>query len=407
MGVYMQYKYLIYYTIKYIFLALSASYVFLKIINLKNLKKKSTIVFLISCLLSGIFIATSKIYFSLLIGIVITCTVLTFIISFITKYKLDYSATILIISIAVNFVSYIITLFLTSVVLNFIIPDLPPDNLLYLLSIPLNILSLHFFFKIKLFKNGFSFIKNSKTLKEFGILGVLFSGAIIIIYSSLEKRINAITETLIIGALLIAFGVFIWIKKNYTLYYRERLKEADILELQKELEDYKKENEAVAKINHKYSGRISAMEMQIKKLANIIGSNTEFANEMSGVTKMIKELSEEYTQEVSNKIKHIHSIPKTNVAKVDTILEYMQIEALKNNIKLIVKIKHKIHYLVENFISESKLETLLHDHIKDAIIAINSWDSESKNILIVFDIVDDFYEIRISDTGIPFQADTL
>ncbi|MCL2860091.1 MAG: hypothetical protein FWF46_05960 [Oscillospiraceae bacterium] len=403
----MEYKYLIYYIIKYIFLTLSASYVLLKITNFKDLKKKTIIVLLTSCILSGIFIATFKVYFSLLIGIAIACTILTFIVSYITKYKFDYSATVLIISLAINFVFYIITLFLTSVVLNLIIENLHPNSLLYLLSIPLNILLIYFLFKVRKFKNGFSFIKNSKTLKEFGILGVLFSIAIIIIYSSLEKGIAIITETLIIGALIIALGVFIWIRKNYTLYYKERLKESDIYNLQEELEDYKKENDKVLKINHKYSGRISALEMQLKKLANTMRANTEFANEISDIAVIVKRLAKEYNQEISNNITPADSVPKTNVVGIDGILEYIQMEALKSDIKLIIKFKHKINYLIENFISESKLETLLFDHLKDAIIAINFRNSNTKNIMIVFDIVDGYYEIRISDTGIPFKIDTL
>lgn len=89
------------------------------------------------------------------------------------------------------------------------------------------------------------------------------------------------------------------------------------------------------------------------------------------------------------------------------MLEHMSTEATKSNISLDVKINASLNYMVENIISESALETLLGDHIKDAIIAINCSNNTNRRILVVISIVDRCYEINFYDTGIEFEIDTL
>ena len=66
-----------------------------------------------------------------------------------------------------------------------------------------------------------------------------------------------------------------------------------------------------------------------------------------------------------------------------------------------------IHYLVNNLITQTDLETLLCDHIKDAIIAINFGEDIKGKILVTITMNDDIYEISIMDNGVDFEVDTL
>ena len=85
----------------------------------------------------------------------------------------------------------------------------------------------------------------------------------------------------------------------------------------------------------------------------------------------------------------------------------MSNEAIKNNIKFNLKIHENIQYMIENIIDQSKLETLLGDHIKDAIIAINSSENTYKELLVEIGEIENCYQVCIYDTGIEFEISTL
>ena len=85
----------------------------------------------------------------------------------------------------------------------------------------------------------------------------------------------------------------------------------------------------------------------------------------------------------------------------------MQTECYNNNIEFKLQIKTDINKLVKEKIPKNKLETLIGDHIKDAIIAINSSKNKYKSILVILGVKDNCYELCIYDTGIEFEIETL
>lgn len=210
--------------------------------------------------------------------------------------------------------------------------------------------------------------------------------------------------------------MFIWIKQKITKYYKQKLKEKTIEELENEIKEKDKEiknileeNQRIATINHKYSNRIKALEGFSNKVMSkpeiVENMKVEFGDEFLNFEKQVQKLSKEYTMEMEKNIEN--KIPKTGIFGIDNILEYMNQEATKINIKFNVKINGNINYMIENIVEQSKLETMLGDHIKDAIIAINSSNNTNKNILLILGIIDEHYEVRIYDTGIEFEIPTL
>ena len=185
----------------------------------------------------------------------------------------------------------------------------------------------------------------------------------------------------------------------------------EIKEKDNKINEILEENKAIATINHKYSSRIKALEEFSSKIVSkpelVEKMKTEFGEDYTVFAAQIKRISQEYSNEMKTKVTKENAIPKTGIFGIDTLLEHMSTEATKSNISLDLEINASINYMVEDIISESALETLLGDHIKDAIIAINCSNNTNRRILVVISIVDKCYEINFYDTGIEFEIDTL
>ena len=145
------------------------------------------------------------------------------------------------------------------------------------------------------------------------------------------------------------------------------------------------------------------MERAVANLGNKLSFNEELANEYSDVLDSLQGLSKEYKQEFDN----YYVLPKTNIFSIDNLLEYMKVEAIKNNIEFKLELNCEISEMIEKHISKNKLETLLSDHISDSIIAINSSDNANRKIKVIMGKTKEFYEICILDTGIEFEIETL
>ena len=89
------------------------------------------------------------------------------------------------------------------------------------------------------------------------------------------------------------------------------------------------------------------------------------------------------------------------------MFKYMQTECKNNNIEFNLTIMGNIHSLVHNIIPKNKLETLIGDHLRDAINAVNISATENKEILAILGMKNKKYELSIYDTGVDFEIGTL
>lgn len=335
----------------------------------------------------------------------------------ITHINMKKSIVVTFISLTITYLLYMISIAITAVSLKLIYRDMQEDSILILLiAMCVEILFIQLIFKMKRFKNGIPFLKNEEKVNNIGIIGVIFIGIVLIIYSIIPNTTH--TKYIFVGLSIEAICLFIWIKKKITKYYKQKLKEQTVADLQNEIKEKDnkineilEENKAIATINHKYSSRIKALEEFSSKIVSkpelVEKMKTEFGEDYTAFATQIKRISQEYSNEIKTKVTKENAIPKTGIFGIDTLLEHMSTEATKSNISLDVKINASINYMVEDIISESALETLLGDHIKDAIIAINCSNNTNRRILVVISIVDKCYEINFYDTGIEFEIDTL
>lgn len=394
--------------------------IFTKLINYKKNNYKKIIIMLLVSLLETIVGLMLAEHMTLLTAMLIIYFVHSLIISKITNNNFQYSAISTFISLTITYLIYIISTLISLFILKVIFPDIQINNIIILLvAITISNLILYRIFKIKRFKNGIAFLQNEEKINNIGVIGFFFIGITIVIYSILGNYRGYMFNTyLFTGILIEAICMFVWIRRKITKYYKQKLKEKTIEELeneikQKDLEISKilKENQNIATINHKYSNRIKSLEeisAQILSKPEIIEKmKVEFGTDFGDIQKQINKISEEYSKEMQENIKHEKQLVKTGIFGIDNILEYMKKEAEKSNIKFELKINANIKYMIENIIDQSKLETLLGDHIKDAIIAINHSNNTYRSILTIIAIIEDCYEICIYDTGIEFEIETL
>ena len=404
--------------LKYIFLCAISFYIFVKSINYTNINKYKLIIISFSSMLFGIIYSVLSFYISSLLVMIVLIFLIASSTSFIMKLEFEQSLFTSFISIILSLSFYVVSLLCTSMFVKLPFINLDNDNpLIIVICSIVELLLVLSFFKIKRFSHGFSFLKNIKNSRNFTSIGFLLSGGLIILYLMLANNTNvSIIQVGIIGFALIIIGTFIWIKRNITLDYQDRMKNRKIENLEKELADKEKINaelteeiKSLTMINHQYNSRIKAAKQEIEKLAFAFknGTNTEFSAELSEVTKLVNNLSSEYSNKVNSVLKYSKPLPKTNVKGVDSILEHMKLEATKKNIDFDLKVNCSVKHLIEKFISQSELETLISDHVKDAIIAVGYSESTPRSICVIFDIIDNCYRFSVYDSGIDFEIDTL
>ena len=265
-------------------------------------------------------------------------------------------------------------------------------------------------FKIKRFKNGFLFLQN-KTNNEFiDIVIINISTVIILAYYLYGHNDGSLVKQSTICFFILGTIMLIMVQKTLTLYYKQKL-------LSKTIEDYKSEIASkdeqikklsdekfkISKLNHEFYNRQKALEKKVQDFVS--NSNAEASSELS-VMESINNLSKGYTEELE-KIKSLDKLTSTDIEEIDDMFKYMQSECKNNNIDFKLQINGNIHHMVNKLIPQDRLVTLIGDHLRDAIIAINVGDNKFRSILAILGIKDECYELCIYDSGVEFTIDTL
>lgn len=386
-------------------------YTYFKIIGSKEITISKVIVnALVSIATAVIYSATNLIFDSLIV--ILMCVLLHGLISsyYIDKNNKRYWIAY-IFSFFVSYVIYMISVFATSIIMLLISNNKTAYSPACLIFIALFSLIISFaIFKFPKFKNGVNFIKNFTyysnstvfvLVAAFGVILMLY----VVFQSDFTQSLLRIAPfAVVIVSMIFIFIIYNQISKHYRSNMRDRtisVQKEEIDANEKEISELKEQNLKLAKTIHKYNHRLSSLENSIRKV--IDNSNVEFASELSIVLEQTKKVGEQLSDETKVTMK----LPTTNVLSVDNMLDYMKEEATKCGIDFALKVSDSVKILIDKYIAEDKFETLLGDHIKDAIIAINSKGDGYKSILVLIGIVDGAYELSIYDTGVEFDIPTL
>lgn len=280
------------------------------------------------------------------------------------------------------------------------------------------VLLLYFLFKVNRFKHGFSFLQDSRYRSVgFYIVGVVLTIYTFMVILSSASDVKA-EMTIFASVLVCSSGVWLWVKSAFSRRYKESMANREVSGLQEEIDKLKEEkkkvveeNFALSKVLHEYNHKISALQNTVNTFYSKLQQedfSTESAKEIAQLVQTINASSNEYLKNVERKIPNAkEKLPTTNVDLIDNMFTFQQSEALKKGIEFVLTVTGSVNYMIDNVIDKNKLETLIADHLKDAIIAITHSKNNLRSIICNIGIVDNCYEFSVTDSGIPFEPETL
>ena len=260
-------------------------------------------------------------------------------------------------------------------------------------------------FKSKKLKHGINYLK--ERLKDSYIsLSIINICAMTLFLKVLLINTQVIqVRGIFINIVVFIIWILFLIKQSFTLYYKQILLTKDLEQTKSELQEKKqeidkleKENLEFSKTSHSLAHKQKSLEYKLEQLMK------------TGVDTQSKEVIKKEIQNISKEVykePQRIQLPKTEIESIDDMFSYMQSECIKDNIKFELQVLGNVFYMINHLISESELEILIADHIKDAIIAINHSDNTNRSILVRIGKIDNVYSLYIYDSGIEFEKEVL
>ena len=266
-------------------------------------------------------------------------------------------------------------------------------------------------FQFGRFKNGMPYLQ----MEGAGDLGIVFSILLLFAASLLSTHPgNDIRVPIyLVAASEAGFALIMWWRNKimFRFFDKTRKKQIRDLEIEKqqtmqELEALKQDNERLSRILHTNTKILSSVKDIVAEYSQAFDYPEEiWDQEVEGLRKRLDALLDEHS-DVVHVYRHFDKhFPETGVMGVDSMISYMGQMAYEAGINFDFNFTGNIKYLAETEISQIDLASLLSDLIENAIIAER--DTEEKNIFVYISILDSHYVIDVSDSGIPFEADTI
>ena len=318
----------------------------------------------------------------------------------ITKNKIGYSILINTISLSFNNVTCMVAIVIFYIIFTFL--DMKNEIINMIIIASIYFVLLFFISRIKKIKHGIAFLIKNKDNEYFEVLILNLSATISLCFILINNLNLESIRALFVYMVIFSEIMFITIQKSLQLYYKQRMLVKDLEETKEELENKKKEiakleKEIIgfSKISHSIVHKQKSLEHKLEELS----MNNEIADE-TNLKERIKNLNKNI------KKKQVIVLDKTGIVEIDDMLNYMQAECSKNKIDFQLQLNGNIHTMVNNYINKEKLEILLADHIKNAIIAIGYSKNVNKSILVRLGKLDGIYGLYIYDSGIEFEIET-
>ena len=269
---------------------------------------------------------------------------------------------------------------------------------------------LTFLFRIKRFRHGMPFLYSKKFVNIGTFLCLFFLGILTYIQTTNNTQLIFYIFTSTLLAVTLASLIFWW-QTQLTKSYLRKLQLLELESLRKELEEtatemehLKKQNEELGRLIHKDNKLIPAMETAV---IDFLSASNQKENNALGqsLVSQLRELSgsrREILDEVSAARSHHFA---TGVPVLDTLLAYFDRRAEARKMEFAVNVTPDLTAYVSSKISSDDITHLLADLLENAIIAVTP--CTSRKIRLQIYPYRKWFVIELSDTGIPFQAESL
>lgn len=280
--------------------------------------------------------------------------------------------------------------------------------LTYLLSKVIVLILCVILMNIKRFKKGFQFFQEEKNLG----IGLAIS-EIVMVLKCLDVREGEgrffLSIVLVLGAITAGFGLYLWIRRSITAHYRERLQLKSeehykelLEECDKEIEKLNQSNEYLAKIVHRDNHLMNSLNTSIDSYLSSDDEEYKY-----GLLREIQTLARERGELIAKEQLDSKILPSTGNLLIDGAVNDLYIKAAAHGIDFNLTVSSTVDEIIGKYISQTDLQTLLCDHIKDAIIAVEKRGETGGKILVNLSKQNDSYCIDIYDNGVEFDVDTL
>ena len=396
--------------IKHFFIYFGCIYLYYHLLNIKVTSLSQKCMFIIAPVGLSLFTLFLRLYLPemanilpvLLLWVILSCLSLQPQVSFV--------------AIMISFgISYGLSMFSNLLLLSFLSPlrflfFIIPYHLFLILVGLMSFLIIVFLFYIKRLHNGMPFLTSARFI-NFGTFICLCFLALLS-YIQLTNYLQ-IFFVILVPFLLVAFiaALIFWWQAQLTKSYLRKLQLLELESLRKELEEtsremahLKKQNEELGRLIHKDNKLIPAMETAV---IDFLSASNQKENNALGqsLVSQLRELSgsrREILDEVSAARSHHFA---TGVPALDTMLTYFDRRAEARKMEFTVNVTPDLKAYVPSRISSDDITHLLADLLENAIIAVTP--CTSRKIRLQIYPYRKWFVIELSDTGIPFQAESL
>ncbi len=399
--------------IKMYIINISVYYCITKIININNISIMNRVIILMINFIWALVYTLFKSIVNPFFPFIILVLVYTVILSKLTSNSFGYSLLVVVMSYALSLLCHTIAVAIQFIPYKLLETHFNITNLYISLIIitTIQLVLIYAFFKIKRFKNGFSSLNNKLNNEITEIITLNISAIVIMIYCLFKIGKDETTMNLFAIILLLTATMYMTIQKMLTMHYKQKLLtdtmeeyKKELGEKQNEIDILKAEKKNISKITHDFYNRQKALELLVASNMNVENIKTEGTSQ--NVLNIIELLTNEYSARFEA-VKELPRLEQTEIPEIDNMLKYMQSECYNNGISFKLKIMGNIHYLINNIIPKNRLETLIGDHLRDAINATNLSTVGNKEILAILGIKEKKYEFSVFDMGVDFNINTL
>lgn len=399
---------------------ISFFYIFMKAIN-HSASRKYMIFSILWCILLGVLYAIIPLEVPYSLVIVIYCmasilfiiyvvklesyTVISaFLLSFGIGYALYYAASFII---GLVFMPFASVDYMTGTTIDY---NNPIHLLIYSLTSALQLVLSLMLFRIRRFKSGFPFLFKGYA----NIIAFITAGTMLILVmwgKSLTEEINVYTAYLYLsGLFIIGVGVYLWIKRGIRMVYRKKQEARGIELLERELAGQQEENrrlitqnDILRAANHKIQHRLAALERSVIAMS---GCSMDAGEELTVTLEDIKRIARDYQNDIS-RLEGKQVLPSTKIKMLDDVFKDFSARFTAAQIDFKLTVNGSIPYMTENIIEQSKLETMIGDHLQNALVAIHASGNTFRSVWAIMGVTEGCYELSVLDSGIPFEVDTL